>query len=172
MNKPPDWTPEQIVAELYALRESQRSMILATVDPQGQPDASYAPYVQDKSGDFYIFVSQLTRHTRNLEEGRKASVLFLEAEAQTRQIFARRRLSYRCEAQPIESRTLEWSTQLERMQKRFGQIVNTLSQLSDFRMFCLVPLEGRYVRGFGQAFHWRHDKPATWTHIGAGDLGR
>ncbi|MDN5870984.1 MAG: pyridoxamine 5'-phosphate oxidase family protein [Nitrococcus sp.] len=162
----PEWTPADILGELTALRESQRSVILATLGPGGYPEASYAPYVRDEWNSFYIFVSRLACHTRSLEVDRKASLLFIEPEHLARQIFARRRLTYRCDAQPVGRDTPEWRAQLSSMQKRFGAIVESLSQLSDFQLFRLVPFEGRFVRGFGQAFQWQRGQHDRWSHIG------
>lgn len=165
MNKRPEWIPDELLDELTALRESQHSVVLATVDSAGYPEVSYAPYVCDEWNNFYIFISCLARHTHNLETNRKASLLFIEAEGLARQIFARRRLTYRCEVQPIACDTREWSAQLARMQSRFGAVIVTLTQLSDFRLFRLMPYEGRYVRGFGQAFQWQRDKYDKWMRI-------
>lgn len=169
MNKWPERASDEIVGELTVLRESQRSVILATVDSAGYPEASYAPYICDERDTFYILVSQLARHTRNLEVDRRASLLFIEPEDLARQIFARRRLTYLCEAEPIARDTPRWRAQLAVMQRCFGAVVGQLSRLPDFRLFRLVPLEGRYVRGFGQAFQWRHAEHAGCTPIGADD---
>ncbi|MCO6440804.1 MAG: pyridoxamine 5'-phosphate oxidase family protein [Nitrococcus mobilis] len=169
MDKRPERVSDEILGELTALRESQRSVILATVDSAGYPEASYAPYVCDERDAFYILVSQLACHTRNLEANCKASLLFIEPEDSTRQIFARRRLTYRCEGEPIARDTPQWVAQLAVMQRRFGAVVDQLGRLADFRLFRLVPLEGRYVRGFGQAFQWRRAKHAGWIPIGADD---
>ena len=169
MNKRPEWASDEIIGELTALRESQRSVVLATVGPEGYPEASYAPYVCDERDDFYIFVSRLARHAHNLETDRKASLLFIEPEELARQIFARRRLTYRCAVQPVAADVPEWNAQLACMQRRFGAVVATLSRLADFRLFRLVPLEGRYVRGFGQAFQWRRDQRDRWAYTGPGD---
>lgn len=166
MNKRPERTPDEILGELTELRESQRSVVLATVGPEGYPEASYAPYVCDEWDNFYIFVSRLARHTHNLETDRRASLLFIEPEDSARQIFARRRLTYRCEVQPIASDAPEWGARLILMQRRFGAVMDKLSRLSDFQLFRLAPLEVRYVRGFGQAFQWQRDKYNEWTHIG------
>src|SRR5699024_2776139 len=112
MNKRPEWASDEVLGELTALRKSQRSVVLATVGPEGCPEASYAPYVCDEWGNFYIFVSRLARHTHNLEIDRKASLLFIEPEDLVRQIFARRRLTYGCEVQPIARDAPKWSAQL------------------------------------------------------------
>jgi putative heme iron utilization protein len=39
------------------------------------------------------------------------------------------------------------------MQEHFGEIVDVLMALSDFKLFKLGVLHGRYVEGFGKAFN-------------------
>lgn len=165
MTKRPKRAPVEVLEELTALRQSQRSVIVATVGPTGSPEASYAPYVCDERGNFYILVSRLAQHTRNLEAQPEASLLFIEPEDEARQIFARRRLTYRCEVQPIAAGTLEWTTRIDLMERHFGALVSQLSRLADFRLFRLRPFEGRYVRGFGQAFQWQRAKHDDWMPI-------
>jgi heme iron utilization protein len=75
-----------------------KSVVLGTCSAAGDPQASYAPCVTDAERNIYIFVSGLSAHTQNLADTGKASALFIEDEAQTPQIFARKRLSYSCTA--------------------------------------------------------------------------
>jgi len=57
-----------------------QSIILATVDAEGTPNSSYAPFVQVEN-TFYIIVSFMAKHTKNLSEGRKTSIMFIEDES-------------------------------------------------------------------------------------------
>ena len=139
-------------SEIREFRAGLRSVMLATVDAGGIPEASYAPCVTDATGKHYVFVSGLARHTRNLEETGTASLLFIEDEQSTGNIFARRRLSYWCDAAPVPRPSREHEEILNSFREQFGKLVNTLEQLPDFRLFRLSPRSGRYVSGFGQAF--------------------
>lgn len=151
MDSGADPSVAEIVAELRALREGQRSVMLATADADGEPEASYAPYLRD-NGDFYLFVSGLARHTRNLLASGRAALLFIEPEEQARQIFARRRLSYRCAVSEVERADPDWPRLLAGFEDRFGPVMEMLRGLPDFRLLRLRPTGGRYVRGFGQAY--------------------
>ncbi len=144
-------TEEQVHRQAQALRDSLRTVMLATVSADGEPDASYAPFVE-YAGCFYVLVSGLSQHTVNLLATAKAGLLFAEPEHRAKQIFARRRLSYRCAAYLIERDDDEWRIRLDQLGARFGGIVNVLRDLPDFRLFRLSPREGIYVRGFGQAY--------------------
>jgi putative heme iron utilization protein len=132
--------------------ESFRSAILATVSAEGAPDASYAPFVADAAKNFYIFVSGLSSHTVNLSATQRASILFIDDEAQTTEIFARRRLSYDCVARLLPRDTPEWEAIADQFQQKFGDLIETLRNLSDFRIYQLTPESGRFVLGFGQAY--------------------
>ena len=39
------------------------------------------------------------------------------------------------------------------MHQRFGEIIDILCSLTDFRVYKLTPKQGRYVEGFGRAFN-------------------
>ena len=68
------------------------SLSLATVDESGEPYASYAPFVVDDQRRFFLFVSDLSRHTGNMRHSGRASLLLIQDEGQREQIFARQRL--------------------------------------------------------------------------------
>ncbi|WP_341529292.1 pyridoxamine 5'-phosphate oxidase family protein [Nostoc sp. UHCC 0302] len=144
---------EKVQAEYEKFPEEVDSVIISTVNAQGIPDSSYAPYVIDDAKNIYIYVSGLSTHTKNIYANPHVSVLFIEDEAKSNQIFARRRLSFICTATLIERETDNWNQIVEQFQERFGEIIEVLRGLSDFRIFQLTPSEGRFVVGFGAAYH-------------------
>lgn len=139
-------------ADLDRLLENTRSLMLATIDETGRPEASYAPFVRDQDGRLYVFVSALSRHTAHLAAGRPLSVLIVEDEGAARQIFARLRVTYYCAVHTIDRGTEEWLAVLERFSERFGEVMEVLRGLTDFTLFRIAPREGQFVRGFGQAY--------------------
>lgn len=139
-----------VVEELVVFRRQFESLMLATVDQQGQPHASYAPFVRDPEGNFYVFVSALARHAATLALGR-AEVLLIEDEALSSNPFARRRLSFQCRSEVVAPGEA-WEQIMTEFSHRFGNIIATLRQLPDFTLYRLVPEHGLYVKGFGQAF--------------------
>ena len=145
-------TETDIRAEVEALIDARRSLQLATLTKGGEPDASYAPFVRDEDGNFYIFVSELTRHTRNLLAHPRHSVLLVEPEAESQQIFARKRVTFDCIAEVVSREDPDWKARLAAFEARFGAVIDMLSSLNDFVLFRLVPQRGRFVKGFGQAF--------------------
>ncbi|MDF5710346.1 MAG: pyridoxamine 5'-phosphate oxidase family protein [Nostoc sp. S4] len=142
----------EIQAEYEKFPEKFESIIISTVSALGIPNASYAPFVMDDSKNIYIYVSGLSTHTKNLYANPHVSILFIEDEANSKQIFARSRLSFDCTASLIERETDKWNQIVEQFQDRFGQMIEILRGLSDFRIFQLTPNEGRFVVGFGAAY--------------------
>ncbi|KYC40682.1 pyridoxamine 5-phosphate oxidase [Scytonema hofmannii PCC 7110] len=141
------------------------SVAIATVSTDGIPNASYAPFVFDENKNIYIYVSGLATHTQNLHAVPTVSVLFIEDESQTKQIFARRRLIFDCTATLIERDTDSWQQIVDRFEARFGDIIQMLRELPDFRIFKLTPNTGRFVIGFGAAYEVDPNGFATLKHI-------
>ena len=128
-----------------------RSVLLGTTDNSGEPDISYSPVIYHRSR-FYILISQLSPHTGHLYQRPTAALLFIEDERDSEQIYARRRLSFSCSAQPCKRDDLTWQTLIPLFRIRFGSIINTLTGLNDFVLFQLQPTQGRWVIGFGRAY--------------------
>ena len=129
-----------------------QSLMLSTINSEGVPEASYAPFVWTQDDQFYIFVSGLSSHTGNLLKTAKAGILLIEDETAASQIFARRRLSYTCQAMLIERNSQKWEQLCDRFQNRFGGIIDMLRPLTDFQIIQLSPEQGRFVVGFGAAY--------------------
>lgn len=129
-----------------------QSVMLATANAEGLPNASYAPFVMDEQRNFYIYISGLSPHTENLEATGKVSLLLIEDEARVTQIFARQRLVYDCDATLVLRESDVWQAIADQFEARFGNIVSMLRGLADFRIFKLKPQAGRFVMGFGAAY--------------------
>ena len=143
---------QQLQDAFEGFKISVRTLNLSTLDQNNKPRASYAPFVEGEDGSFYIFVSQLASHTQDLLSNSEASILLLEDEKETRQIFARQRISYQCQVEIIKADESSYVKRLDTMEKRFGNVVKLLRTLPDFLLFRLKPYEGQYVKGFGKAY--------------------
>ena len=140
----------KLQAECERLISHQKTLLLATVSQDGNTDISYAPYVREEN-TYYIFVSELAKHTHNLFKHSQASVLFIEDENQAANLFARRRLTLDCSAREIKKDDPIYNRQLLAMTEKFGQIVDVLRSLPDFHLFALTPNRGQFVAGFGKS---------------------
>ena len=138
--------------EAHEFQSAFRSVLMATVNQDGVPEASYAPYVMDDDGRYYVFVSGLARHTRDFQETGQVSLQFIENEDAARNLFARRRLTLLCDVSPVARGVPVHEEILAQFIQSFGKFIHTLRGLPDFQLFRLTPRSGLYVRGFGQAF--------------------
>ena len=141
----------EIAKQAQEFVSGRRSLTLSTVNASGEPLASYAPFFRSDNGDFYIFVSTLATHTANLDE-QVVSIMIIEDEAQSQQIYARQRLYFQCNSSKTPRDSKDFGTALEGLKLHHGEIIDTLERLADFTMYRLTPCTGRYIRGFGQAY--------------------
>ena len=142
---------QRLEPEIQAFRDSCRTLLLATVDVDGTPNVSYAPFALGEQG-YYVLISDIARHARNLKQVPQVSLMLIEDEAASRQIYARQRLTFDAAVRIVERDSDEWSQAAAALQQRHGDIVSNLTQMDDFTLFCLQPQMGLYVKGFGQAY--------------------
>ncbi len=152
------------------LVSSRKTLVMATADKNGAPNVSYAPFVH-RAPPLYVYTSSLSRHTRNMMETAKASVMFIEDEGRTKNFFARKRFSCQCSAESVGRETTEWGTVMSLFKRKFGKVFEMIRPLPDFVLFRLIPTGGLYVRGFGQAFEVSPDMKDS-KHVTADSLGR
>jgi len=143
---------EQAQQRYTRLLKTCRSAILATADASGQPAASYAPFIRDKAGRFYLFASGLAAHARNLAANPRASLMLIADEADSEQLFARCRAIWACTVQPLPRQEPRWEAIADRFQQQFGHPVDLLRQLPDFQLWELQPRGGQFISGFGAAY--------------------
>jgi putative heme iron utilization protein len=140
----------KIVADALAFRIGFSCLILGTVNNSGSPHTSYAPYIT-AGGRFYIYVSGLAEHSNSLQNG-KASVLFIENEQQSKNLFARKRLSLNCKVITIQRNQDNYHHLLDTLQDNHGPTVKLLRTLADFVLFELSPERAIFITGFGAAY--------------------
>ena len=143
--------------ELKAFIDGFKSVVIGTVDSQGGPFSSYAPFVREKN-HYYVYVSEMARHTTHLLLGGQASLLFIEDESRSEQIFARKRAVLVCRAEEVARSNREFDSVLDLFGKKFDtELVTVLKGMQDFHLFRLTPTSGEAVFGFGEAFYIAED---------------
>lgn len=142
---------EDILANIDELTTSRKTLHLATLNANKQAEISVTPFI--RAGIyFYIFVSELSNHTRNLKIHPDLSIMLVEDEQDAHNAFARKRLTYQCKAREIARSDKDWENLLSRFEQEQGKTVSLLKSLPDFHLFELQALSGNYVQGFGQAY--------------------
>lgn len=143
---------EPVVVEAGEFLARFKTLSMATVSADGVPDASYAPFVRIDDDAFYVNLSELSTHTGNLLTTPRVSVMFVQAEDDTKQLFARKRLSFDADAEVIERDSARWCQVMDLFETKFGEVMDLIRPLQDFKLFRLQPRSGVYVRGFAQAY--------------------
>jgi hypothetical protein len=162
--------PDKPEDSAFELLSSRKTLVMATADKNGEPNVSYAPFVH-REPPLYVYTSSLSRHTRNMMETAKASIMFIEDEARTRNFFARKRFTCQCGAESVGRETTEWRTAMSLFKRKFGKVFDMIRPLPDFVLFRLIPDGGLYVRGFGQAFEVTPDMKNS-KHVTSDSIGK
>lgn len=155
----------QSQADYQTLLDSFQSVQLGTVNAEGVPDASYTPAIVDETRSFYVYVSNLSSHTQNILDQKLASLMVIEDESTAAQIFARKRVTFACQANKIERDTDRWTEVTGTFIEKFGKMFEHLMGMADFHLIELKPVKGRLVVGFGRAFDVTGDRMDTLEHI-------
>ncbi|TDA65599.1 hypothetical protein E0765_05065 [Sulfuricurvum sp. IAE1] len=138
--------------EVEAFLEMFQTLNIASLTPDGLPHASTAPYVRMGS-DFYILISTVAQHGRNLLANPDVSLLFAEDESQCTQPFARKRVTIEAKASETVRTDPMYAAIIERFKAHFDpELVASLTQMGDFHLFRLSPSGGSVVMGFGKAY--------------------
>ena len=143
---------KNIYKEYFAFMKKAKSVYISSVDENTKPEISYSPCVVDDKKNVYILVSDLSKRTSSLVQGHNVSVMFIEPEDQCEEMYVRIRLIFECSTKQIERKNEKWNEQIPVFLDKFGDLINILKSLRDFKMFCFSPVSGSYVKGFGKAY--------------------
>ena len=156
---------KNIYKEYFAFMKKAKSVYISSVDENNKPEISYSPCVVDDEKNVYILVSDLSKRTSSLVQGRNVSVMFIEQEDQCEEMYVRIRLIFECSTKQIERKTEKWNEEIPIFLERFGDIINVLISLSDFKMFCFSPVSGSFVKGFGKAYTIEGESLDQISHV-------
>ncbi|MFD2232064.1 HugZ family protein [Alkalimarinus sediminis] len=155
--QPAEFNSTEIMQEIEDLITQFKTVQMATLNSLGNPEASYTPYIRS-DGEYFIFISSLASHTENICQHPTLSLFFVQDEGQTKNLFARKRLTIECTAEMIKRDGTEWTEILDLFQEEHGATVGLLRTLPDFKLFKLSPVSATFIKGFGQAFKLEGDE--------------
>lgn len=155
---------QSVLRDFESFIDQHQSVIIGSLSPLHKAEASYAPYIK-LNGAYYIYISELAKHTTNLIEDPHASLLFIEAEKEAKNIYARKRATLETNSVEIERDSIEWENVMNSLEERFGEMINMLRGLLDFHLFKLSPQKAVFVRGFAQAYELTGENLQTIQHI-------
>ena len=144
-----DQQSEQTLARL--IRET-RIAALGTLH-DGEPNLAMVAYaVANDFSAFYIHVSKLGKHTTDMENDPRVSLLITETDDRRADPQTLARVSMRGIAE-IVPRTNSSYAQIKKIYlERFPE-AEQLFSLGDFNIWKITPKGGRFVAGFGRAFN-------------------
>jgi heme iron utilization protein len=148
-NDPMDQQAEQILARLI---RSTRIAALGTLH-ESEPNLAMVAYAfAENFSVFYIHVSKLGKHTTDMENDPRVSLLITETDDRRAdpQTFAR--VSIRGTAAIIPRSDANYSTVKTIYLTRFPEAEQFFS-LGDFNLWKITPKGGRFIAGFGRAFN-------------------
>ena len=140
------------------LISNMNTIIMATTDKNDLPNSSYAPSYVDKNNHFYIYVSLLSKHTKNLISNENVSFMIIQDESKADNIFGRKRLTIDATAELVDRNSRHWMKIIEKMENKFGETLSYLKNMTDFNLFKLIPSKGLLVHGFARAFTFSGEK--------------
>lgn len=129
-----------------------KTAVIGTVDDENRPFSSYAPYIYDNNR-FYIYISDIATHAKNIQAHPNASLFFIEDERQTENLFARKRISLQCLSRKIERDSERFEEVFTLYREKFDvSMVEMLKKMTDFNLFELEVKSGEATFGFGEAY--------------------
>jgi putative heme iron utilization protein len=144
-----DRQSQQTLAHLI---RSTRIAALGTLHG-GEPNLAMVAYAfaEDFSA-FYIHVSRLGKHTADMETDPRVGLLIAETDDGRRDPQTLARVSLRGPAEIIPRDAPEYSPIRSLYLGRFPE-AEQLFSMGDFNLWRITPKGGRFVAGFGRAFH-------------------
>ena len=144
-----DQQSEQTLARLI---RSTRIAALGTLHA-GEPNLAMVAYAF--AGDFsafYIHVSRLGKHTTDMENDSRISLLITETDDQRLDPQTLVRVSFRGMAEILPRTNPNYAQVKNIYLQRFPE-AEQFFQLGDFNIWKITPGGGRFVAGFGRAFN-------------------
>ncbi|WP_017221230.1 heme utilization protein HutZ [Moritella dasanensis] len=158
----------RISPEIQEFKQQCKTLQMATLS-SGMPHVSYAPFTYNKAG-FYILVSDVAQHGQNLKHSQNVSIMLIEDESNSKQLYTRRRLTFDTTAKLIAKNSTIGQQAILDLSQRFGDIIDNLAGLKDFNLYQLTPEKGRFVKGFGKAFDISGDDMIDIVHLNEGHV--
>jgi hypothetical protein len=137
---------------LARLIRSIRIAALGTIH-EGEPNlAMVAVAFEDDFSAFYIHVSRLGKHTRDMEGDSHVSLLLTEVDDGRADPQTLARVSIQGMAEMISRSPPDYIRVKDIYLTRFPEAENLFS-LGDFNLWRISPMGGRFVAGFARAFN-------------------
>lgn len=164
--------PDSLLPEIKEFMSKFKTVVLATVDENKAPYATYAPFIR-YGNENYIYISSIAEHYSNLIKNPELEVLFLEDENKSKLLLARTRVRFKATATKITRGSEGFEDIMDLFQESLGASFKMPRSMADFDLFKVDFKDGRYVKGFGKAFMLKEGPSGLEIrHIKGDDLGK
>lgn len=133
------------------------SLMISSLSSENKPHSSYAPFVVE-GNHYYICISYIAKHTKNLLNSKYASIMFIEDECEAKNSFTRKRVTFDVEVSYISREDEKFMDIMTLFKDKFGEKASIYEQLSDFHLFEFTPVSGRAVFGFEETYNYKDGK--------------
>ena len=117
-----------------------------SIDVEGYPFGSIAPYTLSYDGEPIILISDIAQHTRNIKHNNKVSLTVFDSKADDPQSGSR--LTWIGEAQPVDSSDIK----TRHRYLRYFPSAESYFQTHDFSFYRIHLRRARYIGGFGEIY--------------------
>lgn len=139
-------------AEVTEFLAGFKTCMIASLTPEQKAYASTAPFARE-GNTFYILISTVAQHGKNLLSTDHLSLLFAEDENICIQPYARKRITIEASVKEAVRDTSDFDAGIKLLKNRFdAELVDNLAKMGDFHLFALRAQSGSAVMGFGQAY--------------------
>ena len=143
---------EQSERTLARLIRETRIAALGTLH-DGEPNLAMVAYsFGDDFSAFYLHVSRLGKHTTDMENDLRVSLLIAETDDRRADPQTLARVSIRGTAEILPRGASGYAQVRQNYLERFPE-AEQLFSLGDFNLWKIMPKSGRFVVGFGRAFN-------------------
>jgi heme oxygenase (biliverdin-IX-beta and delta-forming) len=117
-----------------------------SIDVEGYPFGSIAPYAINYDGELAILISDIAQHTRNIKHNNKVSLTVFDRHADDQQ--ASSRLTWIGDAEPVDPSDTE--TRVRYL--RYFPSAESYFETHDFSFYRISLRRARFIGGFGKIF--------------------
>ena len=118
-----------------------------SIDVEGYPFGSIAPYALNYEGEPIILISDIAQHTRNIKQNPRVSLTVFDRAADDPQSASR--LTWIGDAEPVDPSDL----QTRHRYLRYFPSSESYFETHDFAFYAISLRRARFIGGFGQ-IHW------------------
>lgn len=156
-----------IASEIESFKDMFNTILLSSISKDNKPHISYSPLLRYEN-NYYLYVSEVATHCQNLRANPDSvQAMFIEDERGAKSVLARKRLTYNVSVTFLP-RDAFFDKVYDSFESRVGKSggVSQVRSMQDFHLVKLQFKDGRFVKGFGQAYNI--DAQGKISHVGGG----